>query len=197
MSEVPKWRHNAARIQRRLEPPYPRTDLAHVAVAGRSNVGKSSLLNRLLARKHLAGVGKQPGKTRSLDFFLVGERLVLCDLPGYGYAAVATTLRERWGQAIERYLTTPPGPRVVLLLVDGRHEPTAMDIDLAAFLRAHHLPYRIVLTKADKVPRGKRTRHAAAIAAALNMGDEPPLWTSAHTGEGIDKLWALLKPWIA
>lgn len=177
------------RIASTLQPPWPRPDLPHVAIAGRSNVGKSSLLNKLFHRKKLAGTSKTPGKTRSLQFFLVENKFVVCDLPGYGFAAVSKDLRNLWSGAIRSYLESEQGPRGVIVLIDGRHPPSAQDVQLAGALQALNMPWLPVLTKADKVPRGKRHSHVRAAAAALGIDVDDIAWTSAETAEGMDKLW--------
>lgn len=175
-----------------LKPPWPRLDLPHVAIAGRSNVGKSSLLNQLFGKKKIAAVSKSPGKTKSLQFFLVANKFILCDLPGYGYAQVPKNLRRLWGSVIDSYVRGHPGPVGVLTLIDGRHLPTWQDIQLAEALAAAGKPRLLVLTKADKVGHGQRGQQAAAIAKALNCQASDLLWTSAKTGEGYDQVWLSL-----
>lgn len=160
--------------------------LPHVAVAGRSNVGKSSLLNWLLGRS-VARVAKAPGKTRALNFFLVNRTFYLVDLPGYGYAKVSRELRDEWGRELGRYLAEERRLAGVLALVDCRHEPTALDDQLQQLLLAGERERVVVLTKADKLGRGRRAaaRHAVQRRYALAT---PPLAVSVRTGEGRHEL---------
>lgn len=130
---------------------FPRTQLPEVAFVGRSNVGKSSLLNALVNRKGLAKTSGTPGKTRQINFFRINDRYHYVDLPGYGYAKVSKDEREKWRTIIERYLTGRDQLRLVAALVDIRHEPTALDREMIAWLEAIGRPYVVVLTKADKI----------------------------------------------
>ena len=179
-------------LRQGLRPPWPRPDVPHIAIAGRSNVGKSSLLNALLKRKKLAGVGKNPGKTRSLHSYLIDNTFVLCDLPGYGYAKVPKTLRARWGAAIQEYLQAPM-VRGVVCLIDGRHPPTTLDLQMVETLEHLELPWLPVLTKADKVPRGKRGKHTTTAGHELRIAPDQLIWTSATTGEGLGELYRTIR----
>lgn len=134
---------------------YPKDDLPEIAVVGRSNVGKSSLLNALMHRRNLAHTSSTPGKTRLVNFFLIDKRYRLVDLPGYGYAKVSKTDRAVWGKMIEEYLLNRPNLRLVVSLIDIRHEPTALDRDLLAWLEETDHPYVVILTKSDKVKKGE------------------------------------------
>lgn len=160
----------------------PREWFPHIAVAGRSNVGKSSLLNWLF-HQNLAKVAKSPGKTRTLNFFLVNRNLYLVDLPGYGYAKVARKLQEQWGRELETYLRTEERLAGVIALIDVRHGPTALDMELQSFIEATGLDRRVVLTKGDKVGRGKRRQMQHTIQKTLQL-PEQPLVTSVTSGEG-------------
>jgi GTP-binding protein len=159
-----------------------------VAFAGRSNVGKSSLLNWLFQRK-LARVAKAPGKTRTLNFYLVDGSFYLVDLPGYGYAKVAKQLREEWGQELGRYLVEEERVAAVVTLIDIRHGPTALDLDLQEMLLAAGRERLVVLTKADKVGRGKRASMQRNVQQQLGLAS-PPLTVSVQTGEGRRELMA-------
>lgn len=134
---------------------YPKDDLPEIALAGRSNVGKSSFLNALMRRKNLARTSSKPGKTRTLNFYTINDAIRFVDLPGYGYAVASKADKEKWRQAIEMYLQTRTTLRGVLLLVDIRHDPTALDADMIRYLRASGLAHAVVATKADKIARGK------------------------------------------
>ena len=154
----------------------------HVAVAGRSNVGKSSLLNWILQRK-LARVAKAPGKTRTLNFYLVNGSFFLVDLPGYGYAKVGKELRDEWGRELARYLADERRLAGVVTLIDIRHGPSAQDVDLQELLVGSGLPRQVVLTKADKVGRGHRVKMQREVQTGLGLS-QPPLAVSVTTGEG-------------
>lgn len=154
----------------------------HVAIAGRSNVGKSSLLNWLF-KQSLARVAKAPGKTRTLNFFLVNRSFYLVDLPGYGYAKVGRQLREEWGKALGQYIATEERLAGVLALVDIRHGLTVRDRDLQELLAGAGCDRAVVLTKADKVGRGQRAKMQQAVQRELGL-QVPPLAVSVRTGEG-------------
>ena len=172
----------------------PPPELPEVAFAGRSNVGKSSLLNALVGRKALARTSGNPGKTRAFNFYRVGDALFLVDLPGYGYAKVSQTERDRWARLIERYVTERPSLRLVLHLLDSRHDPTALDRTVMAAMMQSTVPYVAVLTKADKLSgneRAKVIRRATEALVAAGRG-APVVLTSAQTGRGLDEL----RQWI-
>jgi GTP-binding protein len=160
----------------------PREWVPHVAVAGRSNVGKSSLLNWLFGRS-LARVAKAPGKTRTLNFYLVNGAYYLVDLPGYGYAKVAKELRAEWGRELERYIADEKRLAGVVTLMDTRHGPSALDLDLQDLLDEAGLGKVVVLTKADKVGRGQRARMQDEVQHRLGL-ETRPMAVSVRTGEG-------------
>lgn len=164
----------------------PQEFFPHIAVAGRSNVGKSSLLNWLL-RQNLAKVAKAPGKTRMLNFFLVNRSFFLVDLPGYGYAKVGRALQEEWGRELENYLATEERLAGVITLVDIRHGPTDLDLGLQEMLLANGTERLVVLTKADKVNRGKRAGMQFQVQKELGLA-RPPAVVSVKTGEGRKEL---------
>ena len=176
-------------------PDRPREWFPHVAVAGRSNVGKSSLLNWLFQRK-LARVAKAPGKTRTLNFYLVNGSFYLVDLPGYGYAKVAKELREDWGREVGRYLVEDERLAGVVTLVDIRHGPTALDLDLQEVVLASGLERLVVLTKADKVGRGRQAKMRQEVQRQLDL-PRPPLTVSIQTGEGRRELTAGIEDLVA
>ena len=167
---------------------FPRRPLPEVAFAGRSNVGKSSLINSLVARKRLVAVSSQPGKTRSIDFFLVNERFRLVDLPGYGYAKVSQRMRDDWKVLIESYLRNRENLVSVVWILDIRRDLSDLDRMLEQWLDAYGVPYLPVCTKADKVPSGKRGARLGAIRKSLVREVDPVLY-SARTGLGKAALW--------
>lgn len=164
----------------------PKEFFPQVAVAGRSNVGKSSLLNWLM-RQNKARVAKAPGKTRMLNFFLINQSFFLVDLPGYGYAKVGRALQEEWGRELENYLATEERLAGVITLVDIRHGPTDLDLGLQEMLIAHGRERLVVLTKADKVKRGKRASMQFQVQKQLGLA-RPPAVVSVKTGEGRKEL---------
>ena len=174
----------------------PAARLPEVAVAGRSNVGKSSLLNALLGRHGLARTSSTPGRTRQINFFLVNDRFVIVDLPGYGFAVGSAAERQSWGPLVEEYLRDRPTLRGVVLLVDLRRGLEDEERELLAFLAHVGLPAALVATKVDKLGRGARGRALAALQAAVDAG-VPVLGFSARTGEGRDGLWRVVRAWLA
>jgi len=167
----------------------PRDRRPQIAVAGRSNVGKSSLLNRLVGRKKIAKVSATPGKTRALNFFLIDQRYYFVDLPGYGFAKVPVPVRESWGKLIESYLEQSAHLAGLILLIDIRRDPTAEDMQMLEWLAARELPALIALTKVDKVKRGERAKRVQKLKAELSVDVVP---CSATTGEGkVDLLGAV------
>jgi len=169
---------------------FPRDGLPEIALAGRSNVGKSSLVNRLTGQRGLARTSSQPGRTRLMNFYRINRDFYLVDVPGYGYARVSKAERRRWGRLIEGYLRNRPQLRLVLLVVDFRHPPTDDDRMMYDWLVWHGIPLLVVGTKADKVSRGHHLKHARVARETLGMADEHPFLTfSAETGLGRDELW--------
>jgi GTP-binding protein len=167
-----------------------------VALAGRSNVGKSSLLNALLGRRGLARVSRTPGRTRQINFFLVNERFVLADLPGYGFAVGPEAERLAWGPLVEGYLRERSPLRGVALLVDLRRGLGPDETELLAFLAAVGLPAAVVATKQDKLGRAAARAALASVERGLG-GGVPLVGFSARTGEGRDVLWKVLRGWLA
>jgi GTP-binding protein len=161
-----------------------------VAFAGRSNVGKSSLLNQLVRRKRLARVSNTPGRTREVNFFLVNDRFVLVDLPGYGYARISKERRAEWKPLIEGYLRTSTELRGIVQLLDVRHDPTSDDRQMIAFLASIGIPTLFALTKTDKLSASERKTRIAALTEELSVSDDQVIPFSAVTGEGRDELAA-------
>jgi GTP-binding protein len=173
----------------------PPGDRPELAFLGRSNVGKSSLINALLGRKKLVRTSSKPGCTRALNFFLINDRWYFVDLPGFGYAAVAKSLKAEWGALAMDYLTHRQNLAAVVLLQDGRRVPGPEELFLWELFERQKTPVIPVLTKADKLKqgeRGKQLKKIAAVLAPLGVKGEDFLWFSAMTHEGRDKLWTRL-----
>ncbi len=168
---------------------YPPGDLPEVVFAGKSNVGKSSLINVLVSRKNLAKTSSQPGRTQTINFFRVNEKISFVDLPGYGYAKVPIRIREKWKPMVESYLQTRQGIRLVILILDARRGASAQDLELLDWLEYHRVPCMIVLTKADKLSSLERARQKKALSEAPLLRGKPFRFFSALTGEGKDELW--------
>lgn len=175
----------------------PPLDLPQVAIAGRSNVGKSSLINRVVGRKRLARTSKQPGRTQEINFFAVDDAFLLADLPGYGFARAPSDVREHWGELIERYLSGTPRLLGIVLLVDARRGLGPDDEQMLAYLEALGTPALVALTKVDKLNRSGRRKAGEKIRTALGVDADQFLETSAKTGEGVgalrDSLYALVE----
>lgn len=173
---------------------YPDERLPEFALAGRSNVGKSSFINKMINRKALARTSSKPGKTQTLNFYKIEESLFFVDVPGYGFAKVSKSEREAWGKMIETYITTREQLCAVLQIVDLRHPPTKDDILMYDFLKHYQIPCVIIATKADKIPKGKWQKHLKITKETLNFDPQDDIVVfSSETGEGKDKVWGILK----
>lgn len=169
---------SAAKAEQFLTPDKPM-----IAVCGKSNVGKSSFINMLAGQKRLAKTSSEPGRTRLVNYFDFGD-FILADLPGYGFARVSKTEKEKWAKTLSAFFAQKENIAHVFLLADSRHDPTADDVQMLEFLNYHILPFSIVLTKADKLSKMKLKEHIRAIAADLYLGEQNLLATSAQTGYG-------------
>jgi GTP-binding protein len=166
----------------------PEPTLPEVAFAGRSNVGKSSLINRLVNRKKLARVSNTPGRTREINFFRVNDDFVLVDLPGYGYARVSKEARASWRPLIEGYLRNSPTLRGIVHLLDARHDPTRDDLQMLEFLAQLELPTIVVATKVDKLQRSQLAARVREIARIAGVDEDQLIAFSAVTGAGRQEL---------
>ncbi len=173
---------------------YPNTDLPEIAFAGRSNVGKSSLINKLLNRKKLARVSAQPGKTATINFYDIDKTLIFVDLPGYGFAKVSKQEKEKWGRMIEEYLNEREQLIQVVLLVDMRHKPTNDDIMMFNWIVESGFEPVVIATKKDKVKPSQREDALNLIKNTFGIDEVIPF--SSEKGDGVDEVWSLFKQMI-
>lgn len=166
----------------------PAVEFPEIAFAGRSNVGKSSLINRLVNRKALVKVSARPGKTQSLNFFLVGQALYLVDLPGYGYARVSQEMQARWQGLITGYLETRKTLRGVVVIIDVRHAAKSQDLEVISWLRERGIPFVAVYTKIDKLSGNELSKQAVIIDSGLGVSAPERVLFSSKTGAGREKL---------
>lgn len=170
---------------------YPEDGLPEFALAGRSNVGKSSFINRMIGRKSMARISSKPGKTQTLNFYKIEDQLFFVDVPGYGYAKVSKTEREAWGKMIEQYLTGRSVLKAVVQIVDIRHEPTDDDCMMYDFLKHYNIPTIVIATKADKIKKGNYAKHKKIVKEVLDMDPSDPLILfSSEKGMGMEEAWA-------
>lgn len=172
---------------------YTEDALPEIAFAGRSNVGKSSLINILLARKKLARTSNTPGRTQLINFFLVNNEISFVDLPGYGYAKVPIAVKKSWGPMVEKYLKTRKNLCMVVVILDIRRDPTKDDLSLISWLYAYDIKPVFVLTKADKLSKNRVAMRRRAIREILEVTDDNLITFSARTREGRDTLWNMIE----
>lgn len=169
---------------------YPTSGLPEITLTGRSNVGKSSLINTLVNRKKLARTSSQPGKTQTLNFYDIEDQLYFVDVPGYGYAKVSQKDRNKWAKMIETYFEQRQETRGVISLVDARHAPTKLDVQMINFIHYYQLPLLVVGTKVDKIPKSKWNKSESQIRKTLNLGpDDQVQLFSAQTKHGKVEVW--------
>lgn len=177
---------------------YPEDSVPEIALAGRSNVGKSSLINRMIERIGLARTSSQPGKTQTLNFYNINNEFRFVDVPGYGYARVSKSERIKWGSMIEHYILNRENIRLLLLLMDIRHEPTELDIAMKEFADEAEIPYAIVLTKLDKIKKSQLNKHLSIYKKSLNLPTVDALfYFSSETGEGSEDIWDIIEDQLA
>jgi GTP-binding protein len=181
------------------EQDWPRAPLPEVAFLGRSNVGKSSLINSLLGVKGLARTSSTPGRTQALNFFLINRKFHFVDLPGYGYARVPRSIREEWGEFVTAYLAKRERLVLSIHILDSRHDPTQLDVQLSEWLSAHGRPALRVATKADKLSRNELRRNLRRAGLVLGATAEPAdlVAYSAVTGAGREQIWRAISEAVA
>ena len=176
----------------------PENSCPEIAFAGKSNVGKSSLINALIMRKAFARTSSQPGKTQTINFYKVNDAFYYVDLPGYGYAKVSMTEREKWGKMIEKYLNTSKQLKAVLLLIDIRHEPSANDRNMYEWIQYNGYEPIIIATKLDKINRTQIQKHVKMVREGLGAKKETTIIPfSAETMQGREELWQLIEGLVA
>lgn len=175
----------------------PDNSMPEIAFAGKSNVGKSSLINGLMNRKSYARTSQQPGKTQTINYYNINEVLYFVDLPGYGYAKVSKEMQAKWGKLIERYLHTSKQLRIVFLLVDIRHDPSANDKLMYDWIVNNGFNPVIIATKLDKLKRSQVQKHVKAIRTGLNLVEGTPIFPySALTKQGRDEIWEFIEEYV-
>jgi GTP-binding protein len=174
-----------------VEADWPRDEFPEIAFLGRSNVGKSSLINSLLGVRGLARTSRTPGRTQALNFFLVNKRLRFVDLPGYGYARVPRNIRAAWGEMATNYLAKRPGLVLSIQIVDSRHEPTTLDLQLNEWLVANAKPRVVVATKSDKLSQNELRKSLERVRRTMDA--ERVIAYSAVTGRGRDEVWRTIE----
>jgi GTP-binding protein len=172
---------------------YPAPEFPEIAFAGRSNVGKSSLINKLVNRKSLVKTSNTPGRTQLINFFLVNAGLSLVDLPGFGYARVPMAVKMKWGPMVEAYIANRTNLKAVVLLMDIRRTPRTEEFNLMDWLRHHQIPIILVLTKADKLSKTQQSKQRKINAEILGIAAEDFVLFSAKSGLGKSALWEMIE----
>ncbi|OAW77209.1 ribosome biogenesis GTP-binding protein YihA/YsxC [Staphylococcus epidermidis] len=176
---------------------YPDTGLTEVALSGRSNVGKSTFINSMIGRKNMARTSQQPGKTQTLNFYNIDEQLIFVDVPGYGYAKVSKVQREKFGKMIEEYITQRENLKLVIQLVDLRHQPTEDDVLMYNYLKHFDIPTLVICTKEDKIAKGKVQKHIKRIKDKLELesGDNIISYSSIKKSKQ-QEIWNFIETYI-
>ncbi|HLS65758.1 MAG TPA: ribosome biogenesis GTP-binding protein YihA/YsxC [Pseudogracilibacillus sp.] len=177
---------------------YPTANLPEIALAGRSNVGKSSFINRMLGRRNLVRTSSKPGKTRTLNFYRINDAFYFVDVPGYGYAKVSKTEQQKWGAMMEEYFETREPLQLVVLVIDSRHDPTQDDMRMIEYISYLNIPLLIIATKVDKLKKNARQNQLRHITSIIHdvAADVQVIPFSAETGENKDRIWDILAPYI-
>lgn len=169
---------------------YPNTTIPEFALAGRSNVGKSSFINKMLNRKKLARTSQRPGKTQTLNFYSINHLVYFVDVPGYGFAKVPKAEKDAWGKMIETYIQSREQLKAVIQIIDIRHEPSNDDKLMYSWLKHFEIPVIVIATKCDKIPKGKWQKHTKLIKDSLEMAKEDRIIVfSSETGQGKEEVW--------
>lgn len=176
---------------------YPDTGLIELALSGRSNVGKSTFINSMIGRKNMARTSQQPGKTQTLNFYNIDEQLIFVDVPGYGYAKVSKVQREKFGKMIEEYITQRENLKLVIQLVDLRHQPTEDDVLMYNYLKHFDIPTLVICTKEDKIAKGKVQKHIKRIKDKLELepGDNIISYSSIKNSKQ-QEIWNFIETYI-
>lgn len=173
---------------------YPAPIIPEIALAGRSNVGKSSFINTMINRKKLARTSSKPGKTQQLNYYQIEDLFYFVDVPGYGYARVSKTEKAKWGEMLETYFATRENLVLALLVVDFRHKPTKDDIQMKEFMDYHGVPYFVIATKTDKIKKSQWNKHLSDIYKTLELESiDQILPFSAETKDGRDEAWEIIQ----
>lgn len=176
---------------------YPADSLPEIALAGRSNVGKSSFINKMIKRRSLARTSSKPGKTQTINFYKLNEAFYFVDVPGYGYAKVSKQERNKWAMMMEEYFETRESLKAVVLVTDLRHKPTSDDVQMFTYVKYLQLPIIVIGTKLDKVPKSKKDKHISIAKKTLQMEKEDPFIPfSSETGAGVEDMWSILNAYI-
>lgn len=176
---------------------YPTTNLKEIALAGRSNVGKSSFINKIINRRNLVRTSSKPGKTQTLNFYNINDIFCFVDVPGYGYAKVPKAEKEKWARMMEEYFETRENLGLVMLIVDLRHNPTQDDFNMYHYIKHFDIPVVIVATKADKVKKSMKQKNINQIKIKMDIDlNDPVIAFSSETGEGKDLIWRHLTQFI-
>ncbi len=179
------------------EKQYPDEGLPEIALAGRSNVGKSSFINTIINRKNLARTSQKPGKTQTLNFYKLNDAFYFVDVPGYGYAKVSKAEREKWGRMMDEYFQKRETLQAVVLVCDIRHEPTDADVQMYDYLKYYELPVIIVATKLDKIKKSKHQQHIKRVKDTFEVDAEDIIIPfSSESGEGKDEAWQAIKKYL-
>lgn len=182
-------------ISAATEKQFPKSDLVEVAFAGKSNVGKSTLINSLLNRKNLVKTSSTPGKTRLINFFLINQQFSLVDLPGYGFAKVSRSMKEQWQQLIEVYLAKRRNLKCVILIIDSRHGPTQQDLQLQEWLTHYQITHLVIGNKVDKLKRSELQKNLKQIQTKMQL-DSLPIAHSSIKKVGQQEIWNALSQWL-
>ncbi|MDG5478893.1 ribosome biogenesis GTP-binding protein YihA/YsxC [Staphylococcus xylosus] len=176
---------------------YPETGLSEVGLSGRSNVGKSTFINSMIGRKNMARTSQQPGKTQTLNFYNIDNQLIFVDVPGYGYAKVSKKQREAFGKMIEKYISQREELKLVIQLIDLRHNPTEDDILMYNYLKYYEIPTFVVATKEDKIAKGKVQKHLANVQQKLEMEPEDEIISySSVKNNNQQQIWNIIAKYL-